>query len=211
MIDRTPPSRLISYIVTRLLPAVQWPRTNLRLVVIGLMAFLALTAGPARAQFGSGSELISAVRENLLAEARQSLIKGQSANTRTGDGTPVLILAAQLQHRTMGHLLLQEGARVNDRDKQGETALTTVTRNNDGAFAELLLAFSADPNVPGARGETPLIIAVSRGATDIVRLLISNGADVNLGDYTGRTPLASAEQGGMRGIAQLLREAGATY
>lgn len=187
----------------------KWLRTGAAACWLALAALLAAPA-MAYAQFGP-SGIVDAVQKDYVAELRQMIIGGASPNTRTADGKPVLVVAAELNRENCVLILLYSGARPNDRDRStGESALTAAARKGYMGIVSALLQAGADPDQSGPDGETPLILATINNHADVVEALIKGKADVNLTGYTGRTPLAEAEERNARKIADLLRAAGGT-
>lgn len=187
--------------------------SRIGLIVLFLLAGLGLTWGaapPAGAQYSEAYQFIKAVKDDNLLEARQRLFGGSTANARTGEGVPVLLVAADNASLKMTEFLLDNGANVNIEDrKTGETALMRFAEQGNLAGVNLMLEHGADPDETDKKGQTALMKAAKLRRSRTAEALIEAGADLGKTDYTGRTALAYARESRARTIERALTNAGA--
>jgi ankyrin repeat protein len=169
------------------------------------------------------SVLDIAVRANNVELVQALLDHKDDANSRTADGFPLLITAAERAKPEIVNILLQHGAQVNARDVDGGTPLLgAVTegrwpvgplRTGRMEIVNLLLAKGAKINLRDHFGETVLYYAVvnahETGDFTVVKGLLKAGADPHLGDSSGDTPLIWTAQANAADLTELLLRSGA--
>jgi ankyrin repeat protein len=148
------------------------------------------------------------------AELKAQLDAGLDPNSKTPEGTTLLMMAAPDAEKI--RLLIDRGAEVNAKAKSGFTALLVATTYFGTApSVKLLLEHGAEAN-PG-KGVTldasPLFMATLAGDHDNIALLLSKGADPNhkmdvLGMFP-TSPLFQAVGFGDPGVIQALLKGGA--
>jgi len=215
--------------------------------LFALIPLLSVAAGPVAAQLPSSpppllvtvDSLLTAVRTNNLAGARDLLRRGMEVNTTDPNGTSLLMIAAWEGHVQMVDFLLAQGARVQRRNNVRETALMYAALkghleivkklharggeiNHEGWSAlhycaaegrlevcQYLLDQKADIDAASPNGTTPLMMAARQGHFDVVKLLLWEHADPQRKSESGQTALGMALRGGFEQAAQLIRDAGA--
>ena len=177
--------------------------------LLGLVVCVALAAapGPASAQLFGENEMVKAGRSGSLAGAQSALMSGESANTRSSEGSPVLVLAAEGGHQGVMDYLLTNGAHIDGTDAQGRTALMWVASGGHEQAVRMLLARGAAVNRMDRQGETALVKAVRRGQVGVARLLLDAGADPEIADYTGNSAIDHARNGRSRELDRMLEAA----
>jgi len=174
-----------------------------------LTAIWLAASGTAAAQILQDIEIIEAAREGGIAEARGAFLKGESVNSRSRSGTPVIITAVEHNNIAVLRFLLEQGANPDLPEKRtNRSALLIASEVGDTTIIRLLLDAKADTSQADRQGETPLMKAARVGAIEAVQLLIAAGADVNATDYAGHTALWHALDGRQAKIATLIQEAG---
>ncbi|XP_045846679.1 ankyrin repeat domain-containing protein 24 isoform X3 [Meles meles] len=106
----------------------------------------------------SCSEMLCSFKAHLNPRDRQS-------------GTTPLIIAAQMGHRDLCRLLLQQGAAANDQDLQGRTALMFACEGANPETVEVLLQGGAQPGITDARGQDAAHYGALAGDKLILHLL----------------------------------------
>ncbi len=125
------------------------------------------------------------------AELKTALDGGLNPNSRTAQGTTLLMMAAPDAEKVK--LLIDRGADVRAKAKSGYTALMVATTYlGTSESVKLLLAGGADVREKDADSMTPLHWAVVAHHADVVKVLLAGGADVNAVDRFGYTPLLYA-------------------
>jgi len=114
------------------------------------------------------------------AELKAQLDVGLNPNTKTAEGTTLLMMAAPDAEKVK--LLIDRGADVRAKAQSGYTALmvaTTYFGSSDSV--KLLLAHGAEarPSAGVTFDASPLMLAAMAGDIDNIRLLLSQGADPN--------------------------------
>ncbi|RMF14484.1 MAG: hypothetical protein D6757_06165 [Alphaproteobacteria bacterium] len=179
------------------------------LAVASLLFFACFEHQPARAQFSAAFELIKAVKDGDLKKAREEMLKCNCATARTGDGTPVLAIAAQNNDLEMARFLLASGANPNAADRiTGETPLMIFARQDNIEAIRLLTRHGADPDAADRSGETALMKAVRTRKVRALRVLLEIGADPAVTDYQGQTAADIARAMRLRNFERLLTRAG---
>ncbi len=138
-----------------------------------------------------------------LVATDRSLIGGYS-----GDGFPVLGIAAFFGRRDAVVFLLAQGADVNAaaRNRQRVTALHAAVAGPDPDIARLLVEHGADPTARQEAGYTALHEVASKGLLDLARVLLAAGADAGAKNDDGVTPYDLAVRNHHDAVATLLRE-----
>ena len=170
---------------------------NIRNVFQPLRAFffwvcftLSTVSSDANAQgFGKESDMVKGAKNNSVGIMERGFIEGNSPNSRSREGDPVLI---------------SRGARVNDRGLNSRTPLGVAAAAGHDAIVGHLLKAGADPDKTGLRREVPLIRAARNGHLEAVKVLIENGAYPDDTDLTGRTALDWAREQRHRRIVSYL-------
>jgi ankyrin repeat protein len=148
------------------------------------------------------------------AELKAQLDRGLDPNSKTADGTSLLMMAAHDAAKVK--LLIERGADVRAKAKTGYTALIVAAMNFGGADSlKLLLEHGAEAQ-PGKGvmfDASPIALASMAGDRDSIALLLAKGADPNskmslLGTFTS-TPLVMAATFGYSDVIQALLSAGA--
>lgn len=164
-----------------------------------------------------GRELIGALMEGQMTEARDLVEAGADVNYYlAGDGTP-LVIAARFGSRDMVEYLVAHGADVNQAAQGDGNPLIMASMHGHLNIVEYLVAYGADVNAVVVDDETPLINAARSNRLDVARYLIARGADVNLAvdamttrGMERRSPLSEARRRGHDRMIELLRDNGAT-
>jgi beta-lactamase regulating signal transducer with metallopeptidase domain len=164
-----------------------------------------------------GRQLVMALQEGQMEEARELIAAGADVNYFVrGDGTP-LVVASRFGDRAMVEMLLERGADVNQAAPGDGNPLIMAAARGHIDIVALLVERGADVNGIVQGDETPLINAARENQLDVARYLIARGADVNLAVIAPtvdgsqrRSPLSMATRGGHSEMIRLLREHGAT-
>ena len=130
------------------------------------------------------SEIILAVRGNLVKRVDAYLSAGGNVNARTtgewANGSTLLHHAADSGSFEVVKILIQSGADVEARNiYQGATPLHRAAIQGHTDVIRLLLEQGAQINALTGDGETPLFESVTYGRLDVVRLLLRRGGRVN--------------------------------
>jgi ankyrin repeat protein len=148
------------------------------------------------------------------AELKAALDRGLDPNTKTPEGTTVLMMAAQDPEKVK--LLIDRGADVRAKAKNGYTALMVATTYlGTSASVKLLLEHGAEAR-PGDGVEfdaSPLVLAAMAGDCENLALLLKGGANPNrkmriIGQFP-TSPLFAAVAFGDPAVAQALLRGGA--
>lgn len=156
--------------------------------------------------------LINAVKAGDTASAQQMLAAGADVNTRDGESTTVLMLAAHSGDLAMVKMLLEGGADVNACDVRGWSPLAKAVYNPElkVGFAEVVQTLiDAGANIEAAigYGVRPLMLAAGYGETAVVEALLNAGADVRASNEGGFTALMMVKQKHYVDVINLLHEA----
>jgi len=148
------------------------------------------------------------------AELKAQLDGGLDPNSKTAEGTTLLMMAAPDAEKVK--LLIDRGAEVGTKAKTGFTALMVATTYlGTSESVKLLLAYRAEARP--ANGvmfdASPLLLAAMAGDRDNMRFLLAKGADPNrrmkfLGLFP-TSPLFAAVGFGDPAVIQVLLEGGA--
>ena len=185
---------------------------NIRNVFQPLRAFgfwvcftLSTVSSDANAQgFGKESDMVKGAKNNSVGIMERGFIEGNSPNSRSREGDPVLIIVAENGYELGVRYLISRGARVNDRGLNSRTPLGVAAAAGHDAIIGHLLKAGADPDKTGLRREVPLIRAARNGHLEAVKVLIENGAYPDDTDLTGRTALDWAREQRHRRIVSYL-------
>jgi ankyrin repeat protein len=164
--------------------------------------------GPAEWQLADEAPWMSVALFGSAAELRQLLDGGLDPNSRTADGTTLLMMAAGDKDKVA--LLVDRGADVNLTAKTGFTPLI-VASNHPGNIdvIRLLVARGAkvtplDPKP--LHDASPIFYAAWAGNIDAVRLFTDRGADLRRKMLVaGIIALTPAEMAAFQGDAEMLR------
>lgn len=136
-----------------------------------------------------------AIKSGNKAALQRMLAAGGDANTRDGNGTPLLMLAVLYGDEETVELLLAHGADPNATNAAQATAL--IWAAGDPKKSALLLDHGADPNAKSALGRTPLLVASgAEGAGQVVQRLLTMGADLSARDQLKGKPNLMTGGGG---------------
>jgi ankyrin repeat protein len=149
--------------------------------------------------------LCEAAKKGNYADVISCLRKGANINCidATVGFTPAH-WAANLGHRDVLKLLIDNGADLNAKTKISSTLLHLAADCGHKDVIELLLDLGADVNAKDRLGYTPLIWASSGGHKEASELLIAKGADINFKDDTGMTSLHWAAKKGYKDVTESL-------
>ena len=158
------------------------------------------------------AELIQAVRIGDIDAARRMLAAGADVNSRDGEGSTLLMIAAHTGNLNMVRALLEAGADVKASDERGWTALMKAAYNaeQDRGFADVtqvLIDAGANVEAPIGYGIRPLMLAAGYGETAVVETLLRAGADVMARNDGGLTALMMVKQKHYVDVINVLHEA----
>jgi len=168
------------------------------------LILLTVPAGANAQGFGKESDMVKGAKNNSVGVMERGFIEGNSPNSRSREGDPVLIIVAENGYELGVRYLISRGARVNDRGLNSRTPLGVAAAAGHAAILEHLLKAGADPDKTGLRREVPLIRAARNGHLEAVKVLIENGAYPDDTDLTGRTALDWAREQRHRKIVSYL-------
>lgn len=153
--------------------------------------------------------LAEASQSGGLAEARNAFLAGESVNSRTRKGVPVILIAAQANNISVLRFLLEKQANPDLYDKStGRTALIAAAQAGQDNMVRILLDHKADPDRQDRQGETALMKAARVGAADVVQTLLKSDLDVNITDYAGNTALWHARASRNEDVVKMIKAAG---
>jgi ankyrin repeat protein len=144
------------------------------------------------------ANLFNAAISGDSVQIRAQLQGGEDCNSRNGDGTTLLMLAAGAGHLEAVKVLIELGADVNATDPQGWTALMKALYSHEikRGFPEIVSALieaGADFETRIGYGIRPLMLAAGYGEAGVVDVLLKAGADVRAKNEGGRTALMMVE------------------
>jgi ankyrin repeat protein len=138
-------------------------------------------------------------------QLRKLIDSGLSVNSKTSDGTTLLMMAAPNVEKV--RLLLARGADVKARGSSGHDALT-IASGYRGTAASLRALLDAGADVEPPHGvrvrRPPLVLASMNGDLSNVKLLLNRGADASTD-----APIAEAITFGHADVVRALIQAGA--
>jgi hypothetical protein len=132
---------------------------------------------------------------------------GFSANTRNGQGVPLLCLAARAGGKDLVKILLKAGSDVNALSAdRGGSALIDCALGKYRDIAKLLLKAGADVNVKSKDGQSALIISVGLNDEPFTEMLLRAGTDVDEPDALGASARKYAALFNKPGITELFKK-----
>ena len=149
------------------------------------------------------------ISANNIELIKELIASGADVNLAFGDGSTVLMGAAQTGQIDIVRALLAAGAAVNAETMDGTTALLVAAQAGRAEIVRALLQGGAMPNVRRKDGAAPLMNAAFAGSLDAVNALIDSGADPNSALQNGSTALMAASVKGHNDIVRVLLGAGA--
>ena len=157
-------------------------------------------------------ELIEAVEAGDIAQVKNILSTGASANCRNDDGATILMIASHTGNLPMVKMLLEQGAQVNLGDEQGWAPLMKSVYNFDmqhghAEVTQALIDAGANFEAPIGYGVRPLMLAAGYGETDVVEVLLEAGAEVTAKNEGGLTALMMVKQKHYIDVINLLHQA----
>lgn len=158
---------------------------------------------------GTGTALSQAVENGHLDTVKLLMDRGAGLDAKRGDGSTLVMVAAQANNRDLICLFLNKGINVNSVGKNGSTALKMAVKQGNPDVVRMLLDAGADPNAASAEYPTALATAAGEGNADLVRVLLAAGAGVNAAPVNGPTALIAAVENGNLDIIHTLLNAGA--
>ena len=185
-------------------------KTKKHFITALMLALFALTAcsgkktDAAQNADATPDALITAAKDNNVAEARRLIADGADVKAKDNDGSTALMWAAWRNSPEVAKILLESGADVKATDKYGNTALWFAAANDSPDVARLLLAAGADVNAKDKYGDAALIIAARENSPDVAKILLESGADVKATDEYGNTALMWAAGNNSLDAARLL-------
>ncbi|HBS86467.1 MAG: hypothetical protein A2W91_19825 [Bacteroidetes bacterium GWF2_38_335] len=125
--------------------------------------------------------------------------KGVDVNSKTKDGSCLLMTPINYGFYDVTKYLLDKGADINQQLNDHSTWLIMAAESGSPELVKLLIEKGSDINAFDDYGNNPLIMASAFGRLDIVKLLVENGAKTEPGickrescTNSGRTPLMAA-------------------
>lgn len=160
------------------------------------------------------SPIVESLWTMALAAADGAMLKrvleaGAGVNASFGDGSTVLMGAAEAGQIASVRALLAAGASVSAETRDGTTALLVASQAGRADIVRVLLEAGGAVNARKKNGVTPLIDAAFGGHLETVRVLLESGADPNLTLDDGSTALMAASVKGHNDIVRSLLRAGA--
>ncbi len=141
--------------------------------------------------------------------ARALLDAGANVNLTFGDGSTVLMGAAQDGRTEVVRVLLAAGAGVNAQAGDGSSALLVAAYGGHIETVRLLLEAGSAVDARLVDGATVLMKAAQAGHTEVVRALLGAGAAVNARAANGLTALIDASFAGHAEVVRILIASGA--
>lgn len=157
-----------------------------------------------------------AAKRGDFAAVLQSVTERVGANSRTSDGTTLLMYAARHDHLPAVEALLKAGADVAIKDRHGWSALHyAVVDARNGSLIEQLVQAGLDVNdASKSSGETAFLMASKTypASKAVMKALLKCHANANQADSQGNTPLSIAvEYNDFLRVRFLVDECGAVY
>lgn len=131
-----------------------------------------------------------------------------SAGDMSGDGFPMLGLAAFFKNDEIGEMLIEAGADVNvsSRNAQNVAPIHSAVAARSSRLVRKLIEAGADVNRKQQNAVTALHAAAMHGDVEIVRLLLAAGADRNAASTDQKTAADYAREAGHEEVVKLLEE-----
>lgn len=123
--------------------------------------------------------LITAVKKQDTATARELIARNVDVNRTQGDGATALHWAVHRDDLEITKLLVRAGADVNKTNDFGVMPISLAAINRNALIIDTLLRAGADANATLLTGETVLMRAAFAGDLDSVDVLLKHGADIN--------------------------------
>jgi ankyrin repeat protein len=150
-----------------------------------------------------------AIAANDSSIVKKLLDSGADFNAKFGDGSTVLMGAAQAGQMEIVRALLAAGASVNAQTRDGTTALVAASQAGHAQIVRVLIDAAADVNARKTNGGTALIDAAFGGHVETVRVLLESHADANISLQDGSTALMASAGKGYNDIVRALLQSGA--
>ena len=115
-----------------------------------IILIMILTAQAAAADLNT--QLIAAVMQGKVDQARDLIVQGGDVNAKNPAGRPVIVLAAANGNTRTVQSLISSGADINAVDGQGNSALMEAAAFGHEDVVNLLIASGADVNLSNAGG-----------------------------------------------------------
>ncbi len=147
---------------------------------------------------------IMATTGNRIDLVRVLLEAGANASMTFGDGSTVLMGAAQDGRTEMVRVLLAAGASVNAQAVDGSSALLAAAYGGHLETVRLLLQAGSAVDARLMDGSTVLMKTAQAGHTEVVRALAGAGAAVNARAANGLTALIDASFAGHTEVVRVL-------
>ena len=130
---------------------------------------------------------------------------GADVNSLNKEGTPILVVAAELTKDDIVQCMLDNGAYPNVQNKYGWTAVNYLADDGKKETLQKALDKGADINIPNKYGRIPLMYASKKHRQDIVAMFLDYDTDgINMQDNEGNTSLMHAVVGGDKKIVGML-------
>ncbi len=123
--------------------------------------------------------LMEAAEKGDLDRVRKLAQAGESLNTVTEKGSPLMAAVAAGQDRVALYLL-SEGAAPDLATADGVTPLMVASGEGSRRLVQLLLSAGAGVNAVDAKGYTPVMHAAGNGHLSVLKVLLAAGANVNV-------------------------------
>lgn len=132
---------------------------------------------------------------------------GESLNTLTENGSPLMAAVAAKQDRIVWYLL-SEGAAPDLAAAGAQTPLMVASAQGSRRLVQLLLSAGAQVNASDTDGYSPVMRAAELGHLSVVKVLLAAGANVNV-SQGGESLLMKIVASGDLLTAEMLLAAGA--
>ena len=133
------------------------------------------------------TELINAVENDLVLQAKRLLAEGADINVTNEDNLPLLVIAIKNgASKEMIELLLDEGADINWKTDEGISLLDEAVERNRIDLVKLFIERGLDPAETSRKsGMTTLMLAACFDYIEMMELLLEHGADLYASDESG--------------------------
>lgn len=156
---------------------------------------------------GPNTPMVQAAASGNLEQVAALAEAGQSLNTLTEQGSP-LMAAVRAGRDRIAWYLLSEGADPDLAPPGEATPLMVAAGDGRRRLVQLLLSAGADVNAVDGQGYTPVIRAAEQGNLSVVKVLLAAGANVNV-SQGGESLLMKIVGSGDLLTAEMLLAAGA--